>query len=155
VGYIVAVGGVLGAAAMIYNGWSSDRRSERYLHLATPLALSALAYGIMSLISAPAVVVPAYWLAIACNAAIGSVFWLAPADTIAPRQLAIAFAAMNSVGQLGSFIAASLWGVAKDASGGERIGLTCISAAFCIAVAVVIVLRRSSVGRRGGSVSLA
>jgi ACS family tartrate transporter-like MFS transporter len=155
VGYIVAFGGALGAAAMVFNGWSSDRRSERYLHLATPLALSALAYGIMSLITAPAVVVPAYWLAIACNAAIGSVFWLAPGDTIAPRQLAVAFAAMNSVGQLGSFLAASLWGVAKDASGGERIGLTSISAAFCIAVVVLAPPRvgQSGLKRRARSIA--
>src|SRR4051812_27554199 len=37
VGYLIAGGGLIGAAGMAFIGWRSDRRRERYLHLAVPL----------------------------------------------------------------------------------------------------------------------
>jgi ACS family tartrate transporter-like MFS transporter len=141
IGYIVAAGGLLGGAAMIAFGWHSDRRRERFFHLTLPLLTSALAYGMLALTRDPRVVIGAYWLAIISNAGIAATFWLAPGELMAQRSMAVSIAFINSVGQLGSFISPVLWGMAKDATGGFRLGLSLIPVGFVVAAALVLWLR--------------
>lgn len=147
VGYLVAIGGVLGALAMVLNGWSSDRHNERFFHLAIPLLTSAIAYGLMALTSNGPAVIALYWLAIMSNAAIAAVFWCAPGEVIAPRALAVSVAAMNSVGQLGSFVSSPLWGMAKDATGSYRLGISVLPIGFVLAALIVLWLRKRAMAR--------
>lgn len=142
VGYVVAVGGVLGAITMIAFGWHSDRRKERFLHFTIPLVTSAIAYAALAITSDARVAVCAYWLAIMSNAAIWAMFWLAPGELLALRSLAVSIAAINSVGQLGSFVSPLLWGVAKDVTGSFRLGLALLPAGFLVAATLVLWLRR-------------
>jgi ACS family tartrate transporter-like MFS transporter len=144
VGFIVAAGGALSAAAMIFNGWHSDRSGERYLHLALPLALSALAFVVLSLTTIPLLVVGAYWLAMCAATAWGAVFWLAPCETLSHNAMAVSVAAINSVGIAGGFVGPLLWGMARDASGGFSTGLMTLSAAFLGAVGLVLLMRHSA-----------
>lgn len=137
VGYVVAVGGLFGAAAMLLFGWHSDRSGERFVHLAIPLLSSGLAYAILATVSGPAVI-GAYWLAVASNAGIAATYWLAPSDVIAPRQLAVSVAVMNSVGQLGSFVSPYLWGIAKDATGSFHLGITLLPIGYTLAGLLVL-----------------
>ena len=58
------------------------------------------------------------------NAAIVAAYWLAPGEVIAQRAIAVSVAAMNAVGQLGSFVSPVLWGIAKDATGNYRLGIS-------------------------------
>ena len=64
VGYLVAGAGLLGAGAMLFNGWHADTRRERYYHLCIPLGLMAAAYAAMSLTASPLVFVAGYFVAI-------------------------------------------------------------------------------------------
>lgn len=144
VGYVVSVGGLIGAAAMLLNGWHSDHRRERFVHLAIPLFSSAVAYGVLGLTSEPLLVIGAYWLAIASNAGIGAVFWLAPGEFLGVRSMAIGVAAINSVGQLGSFASPYLWGIAKDATGSFHLGISCLPIGFALAASVVLWLGRQT-----------
>jgi ACS family tartrate transporter-like MFS transporter len=144
VGFIVAAGGALGAAAMIFNGWHSDRHGERYLHLAFPLALSALAFTVLSLTTSAVPVVGAYWLAMCATAAWGAVFWLAPCETISRNAMAVSVAAINSIGISGGFVGPLLWGMARDATGSFRAGLMTLAAAFLCAVALSLLMRHSA-----------
>src|SRR6185312_2086 len=57
VGLLTAAGGLAGAAGMIFIGWHSDLRRERYLHLALPLALAGGCFAVMAFAGAPVVVV--------------------------------------------------------------------------------------------------
>jgi len=59
VGFVVSFTGVLGALAMVLNGWHSDRKRERHLHTAIPLALMAGTFLAMGLSITPWIVVPA------------------------------------------------------------------------------------------------
>jgi ACS family tartrate transporter-like MFS transporter len=144
VGFIVAAGGALSAAAMIFNGWHSDRRGERYLHVALPLAMCALGFLALGLTTSSSLVVSAYWVVLCALAAWSGVFWLAPCETISPNAMAVSVAAINSIGIAGGFVGPLLWGMARDATGSFRAGLMTLSAAFLGAAVLVILMRRSA-----------
>ena len=63
-------------------------------------------------------------------------------------KLAVGSAAINSISQLGAFVAPFAWGLAKDATGDYRTGLVGLSAVFFAAVAAILILRRQI--RAGG-----
>jgi ACS family tartrate transporter-like MFS transporter len=141
VGYLVALGGVLGAVAMLTNGWHADRTRERYWHLIGPLVLMAAAFAVMGLASAPWLVMGAYLTAITCNAGLGAVFWLLPSDLLHPRATAISVAAINAIGQTGSFFLPYAWGVARDHTGDFRADLLALPVLFLIAAALALHMR--------------
>jgi ACS family tartrate transporter-like MFS transporter len=145
VGYVVSGGGLLGAAALVGFGWNSDRRKERFVHLVVPLLTCATAFGILALSSNPLVVIGAYWLVMMSSGGIAAVFWLAPGEVLAPRTLAISLAAINSVGQLGSFVSPVLWGMAKDSTGGFHLGLSLLPI-FYLSAAVLVLWLRQQIG---------
>jgi ACS family tartrate transporter-like MFS transporter len=144
VGFIVAAGGALAALAMIFNGWHSDRSGERYLHLAIPLALCALAFAALSLTANPALVIGAYWLSLCATAAWNPAIWLTPSETISQNAMAVSVAAINSIGIAGAFVGPLLWGMARDATGSFRPGLMTVSAAFLAAVALILLMRQAA-----------
>ena len=144
VGLIVAAGGALSAVAMIFNGWHSDRRGERYLHLAFPLVLCALGFMALGLTTRSVMVVGAYWVVLCALSAWSGVFWLAPCETITRKAMAVSVAAINSIGIAGGFVGPVLWGMARDATGSFRAGLMTLSAAFLGAVILVLLMRRSA-----------
>jgi ACS family tartrate transporter-like MFS transporter len=141
VGYVIAASGLLGAISMLSAGWLSDRTGERYWHMAIPLALMAVAFAVMSQTHAPAVVVGAFWAVAMCNAAVGAIFWTAPAPFLTPRSAALGLAAINCVGQSGSFFLPWAWGVARDQTGSFQAGLTALPIAFLIAAGLVLYLK--------------
>jgi ACS family tartrate transporter-like MFS transporter len=141
VGYVIAASGLLGAIAMLSAGWVSDRTGERYWHMAIPLALMAVAFAVMSQTHAPPVVVGAFWAAAMCNAAVGAIFWTAPAPFLTPRSAAMGLAAINCVGQSGSFFLPWAWGVARDQTGSFQAGLTALPIGFLIAAGLVLYLK--------------
>jgi ACS family tartrate transporter-like MFS transporter len=152
VGYLIAFSGVLGAAAMVANGWHSDRTQERYFHLIVPFALMAAAFGVLSLSPTPVIAMLAYLTAIAANAAIGAVFWLVPGDLLHPRSTGVSIGAINAIGQSGSFFAPFAWGLAKDHTGDFHAGLTALPAAFLIAGGIVLFIRFSARSQRQATV---
>jgi ACS family tartrate transporter-like MFS transporter len=141
VGYVIAASGLLGAIAMLSAGWVSDRTGERYWHMAIPLALMAVAFAVMSQTHAPPVVVGAFWAVAMCNAAVGAIFWTAPAPFLTPRSAALGLAAINCVGQSGSFFLPWAWGVARDQTGSFQAGLTALPIGFLIAAGLVLYLK--------------
>ena len=155
VGYLTAGAGLFGAFGMLFNGWRSDRRAERYLHLAIPLTLLAGAFALMSVTHVAAVFVGAYAAAMTCSAGVAAVVWLAPGEMIPPRSLAVSVAAINSVGQAGSFVFPWLWGIAKDRTGDFHLGLTILPFPFLVGAALVMAMRAYSRTRpKAGLVSV-
>ena len=152
VGYLVAVGGLLGAIAMMAVAWSSDRTGERHFHLAVPLALGATGYGIMSLWHAPLAMMAAYLLTQVAQAGAAAVFWLIPSDTLRDRSAAIGVAAINGIGMIGSFSAPFVWGVLRDHTGDFETGLRCLPVLLLLAAGIVLALRfgRRSPASTGG-----
>lgn len=127
---------------MIFIGWHSDLRRERYLHLAVPLMLVAVCFAVMASVRGPAIIGVTYLAFMAAYFAISGAFWTAPGEILDPRSLAVAVAAINGVGQVGSFVMPFAWGVAHDATGGFRAGLTALVVPYVAAAAIVLLLRR-------------
>jgi ACS family tartrate transporter-like MFS transporter len=142
VGLLTAAGGLTGAAGMLFIGWHSDLRRERYLHLAVPLLLVAACFAVMAFVQVPVAVMAAYLVFMAVYFAVSGAFWTAPGEFLDPRSLAVAVAAINGVGQIGSFVMPFAWGVVRDATGDFRAGLTALIVPYLIAAAIVLVLRQ-------------
>jgi len=151
VGYLTACGGLLGAVAMLFNGWRSDRTGERYFHLIVPLVLMGLAFGVMSLTRSPLAFVGAYILFATASAAASTALWLAPGELLRPAAAAVSIAAINSIGQLGSFVSPYLWGIAKDRTGSFHLGLMVLPFPFLIAACIVYLVR--SQARAGAAIA--
>ena len=141
VGYLVAAGGVAGAVGMAAAGWSSDRLRERYLHLAVPLVAVAACFWLIAASPPPAIVMVAFLAMMASYFAVSAAFWLAPGEIVHPRAVALTVAAINGLGQVGSFLFPWLWGLAKDKTGGFHLGLSLLPVAFLAAAAIVMGLR--------------
>jgi ACS family tartrate transporter-like MFS transporter len=140
VGNLVAMAGVFGAAAMIVNAWSADRRGEPYAHTGLPLLAAAAAFVVLALVHSPVASMAAYLAAMAAYYAAIGVFWLAPNDTVHLRARAVTFAAVNGVGQLGSFLFPWLWGLAKDATGSYQLGQTLLPVTFATSGLIMLTL---------------
>jgi ACS family tartrate transporter-like MFS transporter len=143
VGYLVSVGGLLGALAMMAVAWSSDRTGERHFHLAVPLVLGAVGYATMSLWHAPLVTIGAYLLTAIAQAGSAAVFWLIPSDALRDRSAAVGVAAINGIGMMGSFSAPFVWGVLKDRTGDFDAGLRCLPVLLLLSAGIVLTLRFS------------
>ncbi len=129
---------------MILNGWHSDRTQERFFHLAIPFVLMAAAFAVLAASPSPPVAMIAYLAAVACNTAIGGVFWLVPSDLLHPRSTAVSVAAINAIGQSGSFVCPYAWGLAKDHTGGFHAGLAALPVGFLLAAAIVLLVRHQT-----------
>lgn len=142
VGVLISGVGLAGAVAMLTNGWSSDRTQERYVHTAIPMAIMALALGAIGVGLPPAGVMAAYALAVIAQMAFSPVIWAIPGELLPPRMMAVGAAAINTLGQTGSFVAPFLWGIAKDKTGDFQLGLTLLPIPMLTAAALVLLLRR-------------
>jgi ACS family tartrate transporter-like MFS transporter len=144
VGYVSAGASLLGAAAMLLNGWHSDRSGERYLHLITPVVAVTAALALLAVSDAPAAVIAGYGLFQIGIFAAAGLFWLTPGAILHPRSAALGVAAINSLAQFGSFVLPALWGAAKDATGTYHAGLAVLAANYAVAGAIILVLQARS-----------
>ncbi|QGN55996.1 MFS transporter [Novosphingobium sp. Gsoil 351] len=122
-GWIVSLGGLLGAATIIWAGNSADRRNSRFPDALVYSALLTLALLVLAFSPSPAVTIAAYMLfAVACFTIpmLTSSGW---AELLSARELAVGAAAINTLSQIGAFVTPFAWGVLKDASGDFRAGL--------------------------------
>lgn len=140
-GYLIAAGGLLGGLGMLALSHSSDRRGERFLHLAAPLALAGLAYGLMGQARSPGGVMAGFLLAQAAMGASATVIWLIPSDRLSGRSAAAGVAAIGTIGMIGSFLLPFGWGVLKDRTGGFGTGVALLPVAFLGAAAIILCLR--------------
>jgi ACS family tartrate transporter-like MFS transporter len=133
---------------MLASGWHSDRLGGRFAHFIGSMLLVAISFAIMASARSHGVMIAAY-LAM-------SFFW--PAVTLATclvltevvpcAMVAVAMAAVNTLSQLGAFVAPTLWGMSKDATGSYHLGLALVPLAFLASAAIGIALRQQ-VNHRG------
>ena len=147
VGFLIAITALLGALAMVLNGWHSDHGRERHLHVVIPLVILAGAFVALGLSTAPLVVIPAYAVFVICQNAVLAVFWLVPSDILQGRSAAVGVAAIGSIAMLGQFIGPWAWGLARDHTGSYQAGLLSLPVAYMAAAAIVLVVRSGRAGR--------
>ena len=147
IGYVVALGGLLGAAVLLVMGNHADRHGDRWgnaFWCGIVLAGAVLALG---LAPSPMLVIIAYLgFATVCFSLpmLTSSGW---AEVLHVRELAIGAAGINTISQLGAFVMPFGWGAAKDATGSFQAGLIAL---FLMALAMsglLLILRRQVRGR--------
>jgi ACS family tartrate transporter-like MFS transporter len=141
IGYISAGANLFGAALILTNGWLSDRTGDRGAFVAGPMLVIAAAFALLAATDASGLVIAGYVAFTAFNVAAISLFFTTPGAILHPRSAAVGVAAINSLGQIGSFVIPSLWGVAKDATGTYHAGLAVVAVNFALAAGIILVLR--------------
>jgi ACS family tartrate transporter-like MFS transporter len=144
---LISAGGVFGAVAMLANAWHSDHSGERFWHIVTPLLASSLAFFVIGQATAPPAVMAGY---LVLHSAIFAFQGLQPthmAQNIPARDLGVGIASLNSIAQVGAFVAPILFGMTKDATDSYDLGLLLLPLSPIIAIGFLSVVRRRAARR--------
>jgi MFS family permease len=127
---------------MIYWGWHSDRTGERTWHVASACLMCAagLAACVIIGVGSPVVTMVALTFAVMGQSAIAPTFWSIPSAMLTGAAAAGGLAMINAVGNLGGWLGPSVFGIVKDATHSDNLGLLCLALAPVIsAIALVVV----------------
>lgn len=141
VGLLSSLPWICAVIAMYLSGRLSDRIGR-----SKPLLIVALLVAAGGTYLA-AVASPVVALVFLCVAAMGfksasPLFWTIPQGTMHPAVLAPAIALVNSLGNLGGFVAPFGFGLVKEATGQVTYGLYALAAASLVGAVLVLLVRR-------------
>ncbi|MGE8059018.1 MFS transporter [Pseudomonas sp. NPDC089547] len=141
IGLIAMVPYIVATAAMIVWSRSSDRRNERKMHSAIPLAVAAL--GLIGAGMLPSAVASMAMICVALSGlySFKSPFWALPTLFLDRATAAVSIAVINSIGNLGGFVGPSMIGVVKGNSQSAATGLLFLSALLVIAFLMTALMR--------------
>lgn len=141
IGYVVALGGLLGAAAILLGGIQADRKGDRWGNAFWCCLVLAGAVFVIGVAPSPVLVVVAYL-------AFSTVCFTIPmltssgwTEVLHVRELAVGAAAINTICQIGAFLAPYGWGIAKDVTGSFQPALITLSIIALPMAALLLVLR--------------
>jgi MFS family permease len=143
VGLVTAIPYLFAIAALWLNARSADRNGRYSIHVATPLALGAVALVVsVALGHIAALSIFLVSLAMAGALAYDGPFW-ASSSRVMPAALAGgAMGLINALGNLGGFVGPYLGGYLQDASGGSFLSTSVVLAvALVLAGLVMLTLR--------------
>jgi ACS family tartrate transporter-like MFS transporter len=142
VGFLLAVLGLLGAAAMLAAGRYSDRSGERYMYVLPWCIAMMVGFVGCGLSSSPLIALPALALVFCAYNAMQGPLWAIPAAFLTGRSAAAGIAAINMIGILGGFIGPYWMGIAKDLTGDYQRGLLTMTVPLLTAACILVYLRR-------------
>jgi MFS transporter, ACS family, tartrate transporter len=139
---VAALPYILGLAAMLFNGWNSDRTGERRWHTAVPLILCG-AFLIVSVAAGEnlAIGLGSLILAGACTSAFLPSFWALPTALLSESAAAASIGLINSVGNLGGFAGPYLIGFLGSVTHSFSAALIVLTVALFLAAVLVVRLR--------------
>jgi ACS family tartrate transporter-like MFS transporter len=143
VGLFSAVPYIAAAVGMVLVGRSSDRRGERFLHIAIPSFIGAAGFVATGLISAPAAAMLALSIAAVGDYCTRGPFWALPGRLLSGSCLAAAIALINTLGALGGFVGPYAVGILKDATGSFTSPLFLLAGILTAGGVLTLLLRRS------------
>jgi ACS family tartrate transporter-like MFS transporter len=117
IGQLTALGGLLGAAAMLINGRWADRTGRHYVHVVIPLLIQVVGYSLVAFAPKGLGPIPGYLLTVIGSCGFNAVFFVLVSKLLPQRDLLVGAAALNMVGQFGSFVLPTLYGVAQTRAG--------------------------------------
>jgi len=142
VGYLVSVGGLAGAAGMLFTGWASDRSGTRMPFMAGSAALVLVAYLLFAAGGGRGTGLIAYACYVACWGSVTLSVWMLCTDLVQPSDMAVATAMVNAMSQTGAFVGPIVWGMARDATGSFHAGFWGLVAVQALALVFVGALGR-------------
>ncbi|MBJ9974165.1 MFS transporter [Pseudomonas sp. S75] len=141
IGLIAMVPYIVATVAMIVWSRSSDRRNERKMHSAIPLAVAAL--GLIGAGMLPSGIASMAMICVALSGlySFKSPFWALPTLFLDRATAAVSIAVINSIGNLGGFVGPSMIGVVKGNSQSAATGLLFLSALLVVAFLMTALMR--------------
>lgn len=143
IGFIAMVPYILATVAMVAWSRSSDKRGERKLHSAIPLAVAAAALLGAGLVGNPFASVALISIALAGLYAFKSPFWALPTLFLSRSTAAVSIAVINSIGNLGGFVGPYAIGLIKGTGRSATAGLVFLSILLAISFLMTLLMRIS------------
>ena len=144
VGFVVSFAWMFGALVMVWVGWHSDRRRERYVHTILSLMILGGGYVGMGMAHSTLSIAATYTMTVVGQTAVQAAFWCIPGDEFVGPLAQVGVAAIGSVGMIGAFLGPYAFGLAKDFTGTYEIGLILAGLLYFIGAVVVLHARRSA-----------
>ncbi|MFO6446522.1 MFS transporter [Erythrobacter sp. NE805] len=141
IGYLTAVGGVLGTAAMLAIGNRADRSKDRFFYAALCAVIVAATLFAIMLVPAPGLVIAAYLVELTFVFSVSMLVASAWTEALPQREIAVGAAAINTISQIGAFVTPFAWGLATDATGSYAAGLALVGAMMATSAVLIWVLR--------------
>lgn len=141
IGYVVAFGGLLGAAAILYGGNHADRHGDRWGNAFWCCLVLAGAVLVIGLAPSSMFVITAYLVFSTVCFTIPMLTSSGWAEVLHVRELAVGAAAINTICQIGAFVAPYGWGIAKDSTGSFRLALITFSIVALLMATLLLLLR--------------
>ncbi|QUG99700.1 MFS transporter [Saccharopolyspora erythraea] len=145
VGLLSSLPWICAVVAMYVSGRAGDRAGDRRPLLVIALVTAAVGTWLAAVAS------PLPALAFLCVAAMGfksasPLFWSIPQRSLSPLVVAPAIAVINSLGNLGGFVAPFGFGFIKEQTGEVTYGLYALALASLLAAASVLLIRQRRAG---------
>ncbi|MDE2435743.1 MAG: hypothetical protein KGM49_05745 [Sphingomonadales bacterium] len=161
VGFFAALTNIPTVIVMLAVCWHSDLRRAPHLHMGAMTALSALgALGMALAFKSPPGTAIVAMLAAHClfntaSTVVGPLTMPAASATLHPASRAVAFAAINTISQVGNFLGPVLWGYAATRTGSFQFGLNAIAFILLVPLGLILVMRQRGERRPGRNGQLA
>ncbi|QQC67024.1 MFS transporter [Paraburkholderia ginsengisoli] len=129
----------------------ADRHGHHRTWAAAMLALAALGIGASALTSSVTLALAAFCVAGIGFVSVQPLFWTLPTSYLGGAAAAGGIALINSIGNLGGFVAPNLKGIAEHVFGSPQAGMLSLSAVGLVGAALLLTFRRAP--RSSASVS--
>lgn len=138
---ITAIPWICGAAAAVLWGRYSDRRNERYINLTIPLIIGAIGFAASAYVGSPLLGIVCLSVAVMGIIAGYTVFWVVPGTFLTGVAVAGGIALVNSMGNIGGFIAPFTIGWIKQATGSFSYALLVLAGAMAASGVIAFLIR--------------
>jgi ACS family tartrate transporter-like MFS transporter len=140
-GVINAIPYVFAAGAMVLWGRHSDHTGERPRHVAIAYAVGAVGLIATAMMTDPVLTMVMLVVAAMGQSSTGPTFWSLPTAMLSGTAAAGGIALINALGNLGGFFGPYLFGLIKDATGGNfTYGLMVIALGPIMSASIVLAL---------------
>ena len=138
IGLLAAIPYLLAVVSMVYSSIHSDRTGERRWHVAVPAFLAAAGWGASAYFESPWLVLAALSLAALGMYSTFGPFWSLPNSFLSGAAAAGGIALINSVGNLGGFVAPVVISEVKSATNSFSGGMLAMALTMLIAGGLAI-----------------
>ena len=138
---VSAIPWICGAFAAILWGRHSDRRNERYVNLTIPLIVGAIGFAASAYVGSPLLGIVCLSIAVMGIIAGYTVFWVVPGTFLTGVAVAGGIALVNSMGNLGGFIAPFAIGWIRQATGSFTDALLVLAGAMAVSGVIAYLIR--------------
>ncbi len=146
-GIVVALVYTASMGAIVAWGYSSDRRGERFWHVALAWLLAAAGCTVASLAGNNLVALVGLTLAVAGIQSSISPYFAVPSTFLKGAAAAGGIALMNTMASLGGFVAPTLIGILREQSGNYASGMAMLAFELIVGAFIILALGRAMTSR--------